>query len=369
MLKFHSVSAMALAAAFTATAAGNAYACSRITLDTPYGISTVRSLDWGDQLGNVAQVNPVGIENVSETPSYGTAMTWATKYHAVSQMEWDVFHGVASDAINSEGLAASLLYMADSKPFIEDYEDSGAPALSFLDVIRYITESYATTEEAVEAFNNNEWQIAWKDGLHGTQHGLHISIEDRSGDIALLQLNEGGEMVVHRGDVTTDLRVMANSPLQQYHREYVSKVDIDDMSASAIPSSISSLDRNLRGLFNSRHTTFSDDASWTQTRGKLLSLYNAGNLIPQDLIDPATGETYATWTQFVYNHENGDFLFTNYDTREQIGYNFNDTLKFTDKMCADLVDQASRGLSVAEFGMCKAPEEEAKQTAGFDQCF
>ncbi|USD67374.1 linear amide C-N hydrolase [Vibrio sp. SCSIO 43136] len=351
--KLNKIATIAIAAVSIATVANTANACSRFTLDTPHGVSTVRSLDWGDQLGNVTQVNPVGIKNVSEAPSYKNAMQWTTKYHAIAQMEWDVFHGVASDAINSEGLAASLLYMADSAQYIADYEDTGAPAVSFLNVIRYITETYATTEEAVKAFNNNEWQIAWKDGLHGTQHGVHISIQDKSGDIALLQLNEGGKMVVYRGDVNSDLRVMANSPLQQDHRAYVEKVNLDDLTAKGIPSSISSLDRNLRGLFNTKHVEFKQDASWAQTRGKLLSTYNAGNLIPQDLIDPTNDETYATWTQFVYNHESGDFLFTNYDTRAQIGYNFNDTLEFTETMCADTVKQAEQGLSKAVFGACE----------------
>ncbi|MCL9774195.1 linear amide C-N hydrolase [Vibrio methylphosphonaticus] len=351
--KFNKIAVVAVAAASLAVVAGTANACSRFTLDTPHGVSTVRSLDWGDQLGNVAQVNPVGIENASETPSYKNAMNWTTKYHAIAQMEWDVFHGVASDAINSEGLAASLLYMYDSKAFIKDYQDTGAPAVSFLDVIRYITESYATTEEAVNAFNNNEWQIAWADGLHGTQHGLHISIQDKSGDIALLQLNEGGEMVVHRGDTQSDLRIMANAPLQQYHRENVAKVDLSDLKAKDIPSSISSADRNLRGLFNTSHIEFKEGSSWAQTRGKLLSTYNAGNLVPQDLVDPVNGETYATWTQFVYNHSNGEFLFTNYDTRAQISYNFNDTLAFTETMCADTVKQAEEGLNQAVFSTCK----------------
>ncbi|MEZ9835392.1 linear amide C-N hydrolase [Vibrio breoganii] len=350
--KLNKIATVALAAASLAGAVGTASACSRFTLDTPHGVSTVRSLDWGDQLGNVAQVNPVDVQNTSETPSYKNAMSWTTKYHAISQMEWDVFHGVASDAINSEGLAASLLYMADSKEFIKDYKDTGAPAVSFLDVIRYITETYSTTEEAVQAFNNNEWQIAWADGLHGALHGLHISIQDKTGDIALMQLNEGGKMVVHRGDTSSDLRVMANAPLQQDHRDYVVKVDLADLKAKDIPSSISSADRNLRGLFNTQHVTFKEDASWAQTRGKLLSTYNAGNLVPQDLVDPVNGETYATWTQFTYNHDNGDFLFSNYDTRTQIGYNFSETLHFTKTMCADTVEQANGGLNKAVFTEC-----------------
>ncbi|MDO6541552.1 hypothetical protein [Photobacterium sanguinicancri] len=46
-------------------------------------------------------------------------------------------------------------------------------------------------------------------------------------------------------------------------------------------------------------------------------------------------------------------MFTNYDTREQIGYNFNDTLAFTETMCADTVKQASEGLNTVTFGKCQ----------------
>ncbi len=351
-LKLNSIALITLSAISAVGVVQSASACSRITLDTPHGISTVRSLDWGVQLGNVTQINPVGIERSTDTPSYKHSMKWITKYHSVAQTEHDVFGGTVSDAINSQGLSASLLYMYDSEAFIKDYKDTGAPALSFVDVISYITETYASTEEAVTAFNNNEWQIAWHDGIHGHQHGLHISIQDKSGDIALLQLNKGGKMVIHRGDQQSDLRVMTNAPLQQYQRDYVSKVDLSDLTAINVPTSISSPDRNLRGLFHTSHVTFSEEKSWAQTRGKLLSTFNAGNLVPQDLIDPVNGATYATWTQFVYNHENGDFLFTNYDTREQIGYNFNDTLKFTQTMCADTVAQASEGKATVTFKAC-----------------
>ncbi|GLS83271.1 linear amide C-N hydrolase [Paraferrimonas haliotis] len=349
----NTLSALLIAAASITALTPVAEACSRFTLETPHGVATVRSLDWGQQLGNVAQVNPVGIQRNSEAPSYANAMQWTTKYHSIAQMEYEVFHGVASDAINEKGLAASLLYMADSQEFIKDYKDNGAPAVSFLDLVAYITETYATTEEAVRAFNNKQWQIAWVDGLHGTQHGLHVSIQDSKGDIALFQLNEGGEMVVYRGDSNSDLRVMANAPLQQYHRDNAEKVNFDDLTAKDLPSSISSKDRHLRGLFNTQHVSFDEGKNWAQTRGKLLSTFNAGNLVPQDLIDPVNGETYATWTQFVYNHSNGDFLFTNYDTRAQIGYNFNDTLEFTKPMCADTVKQAEQGLTKAVFSECK----------------
>ncbi|OAN10989.1 choloylglycine hydrolase [Photobacterium jeanii] len=352
--KLNKMAAIALTAASIATVSGAANACSRITMDTPHGVSTVRSLDWGQQLGNVSEVHPVGLARSSKaTPSYKHQAEWKTKYHTVTQVEKEVFVDTSADSMNTEGLAASLLYMYDSAKFIKDYKDTGAPAVNFGDITTFIAENYKTVDEAVSAFNNNEWQIAWVDGIHGTQHGLHLSIQDKSGDIALFQLNEGGKMVVHRGDTASDLRVMANAPLQQDHREYVSKVDLSNLKADKVPSSISSKDRNLRGLFYTSHIHLDKDKSWAQTRGKLLSTFNAGNLVPQDLIDPVNGETYATWTQFAYNQVSGDFHFTNWDTMTSIEYNINDTVNFDAKMCADLVKQANAGEKHVTWTACE----------------
>ncbi len=56
-------------------------------------------------------------------------------------------------------------------------------------------------------------------------------------------------------------------------------------------------------LLNRRDTqniVLGGDVGSKQKQGQLLVLYNTGNLTPQDLSDPVTGETYAIWTQFVY---------------------------------------------------------------------
>ncbi|RKF13243.1 hypothetical protein DBZ36_19485 [Alginatibacterium sediminis] len=126
------------------------------------------------------------------------------------------------------------------------------------------------------------------------QHGFHFSVQDKSGDIALFQLNEGGEMLMHRGDVDSDLRVMANAPLQQDHRAYVKTFDMND--SSALPGSISSADRNVRGLYATANTNFDNaDAQWIDVRGKMKAMFDFGNKVPQDLIDPSNDESYTTW--------------------------------------------------------------------------
>ncbi|MGF1770804.1 linear amide C-N hydrolase [Vibrio wakamikoensis] len=337
------VIALGIAAVASSALVSTASACSRITLDTPYGVSQVRTLDWGEKLGTVAIVTPKGTKvETKDVPSYQKAASWTVKYPTLNLEEREVFVDTSGEAINSEGLSASTLYMYDSQAFIKDYQDTGAPAVNWGDAAAFMAQNFKTVADAVAAFEANEFQFAWADGIHGTQHGLHISVQDKSGDIALFELNQGGEMVVYHGSVNDKLRVMANAPLQQYHDQNAEK--IGDMTVVEngfkIGSSIASSERMLRGLYNTAHVEFSDTATWAQTEGKLQSTFDAGNLVPQDIIDPTNGETYATWIQYTYNLENGSFKMRNFDTYSEIRIDLNDLATISQVSCADLVEQA-----------------------------
>ncbi|MGF1748568.1 linear amide C-N hydrolase [Vibrio cionasavignyae] len=346
---------LALAAATTNIMTTTANACSRITLDTPYGVSQVRTLDWGEKLGTVAIVTPVGTAVTTKAvPSYGNSASWTVKYPTLNLEEREVFVDTSGEAINSEGLSASTLYLYDSQAFIKDYKDTGAPAVNWGDAAAFMAQNFKTVQEAVSAFNANEFQFAWADGIHGTQHGLHISVQDKSGDIALFELNDGGKMVVHRGSVNDKMRVMANAPLQQFHDANAEKIgDLAVLeNGHKIGSTISSPERMLRGLYNSEHIRFSPQATWAQTEGKLQSTFDAGNLVPQDIIDPANGETYATWIQYTYNLENGSFKMRNMDTYSDIRINLHELASINTVSCADLVEQAEVS-GTATFTPCK----------------
>lgn len=346
--------ALTLAATASSVLVGTANACSRITLDTPYGVSQVRTLDWGQKLGTYAIMSPAGVEVATKAvPSYKTAAKWTVKYPTLNLEERAVFVDTSGEAINNQGLSASTLYMYDSQAFIKDYKDTGAPAVNWGDAAAFMAQNFKTVEEAVAAFEANEFQFAWADGIHGTQHGLHISVQDKSGDIALFELNEGGKMMVHRGSVNDKLRVMANAPLQQYHDENATKVgDFNHVeNGHDIGSTISSPERMLRGLYNSAHVKFDPQASWAQTEGKLQSTFDSGNLVPQDIIDPANGETYASWIQYTYNFENGSFKMRNFDTYSEIRIDLNQLNDIKTVSCADLVEQAELS-NIATFSTC-----------------
>ena len=343
----------AILVAALSTSAVTAQACSRWVADTDHGIAVIRTYDWADQLGAVAHVHPVGEQRVSHpTPGYENTATWTVKHHSVSFEEHEMFHGTAGEVVNDKGMSVHMLYMDDSKYFVDDHKDSGAPALSLKDVSAYIAENYQDVAEVVEAYENGEFQFAWRSGIDGAIHGLHVSVVDKTGDIALFQLNEGGEMVVHRGDQASDLRVQANAPLQQDHRAYVRAHALDqNPMGQNLPSSISSPDRNLRLLWVSDQQQF-EGLSKQQTMAVMQQSFDNAAGVPADLIDPTNGATYRTWVGFKHFLEDGSVTVRGYDTATEISFTLEDTKAFDGPVCADLIQQASEGKVTVEWGAC-----------------
>ncbi|WP_394151090.1 linear amide C-N hydrolase [Vibrio maritimus] len=350
---------LAIAIAATASIASistSTHACSRIIQNTGdlHGISIARSYDWGgSELQSIAHVQVTDTQRETKpVPEYKNAKSWTVKHNTVSFEEVKTFHNTTGEAVNTEGLSASMLYMHDSVEFIKDIKDDGTPAVHLSDIVPYIVENYATVDEAVKAFEEGEFQIAYKTGIAGHQHGFHVSIQDKSGDIALLQLNKGGEMVVHRGDVTTDLRVMANSPLQQDHRAYTATFDMNN--AENLPGSISSRDRNVRGIYVTSNTDWTPQANadWIDVRGKMKAVFDFGNKVPQDVIDPTNNESYATWETFVYSLETGGITYYNEGYAGQLSFNIDDIAGMKQESCADIYQQGRKGGQIV-WGSCQ----------------
>lgn len=359
-----SASKMAVIAATAAAviaAPFNAQACSRYVADTDHGVSVIRSLDWGQKLGAIAKVHPVGEMRTSGgVDEYGKVAAWRVKYHTVAMEEHELFHGTTSEALNDQGLSSMVLYMNDSKDYTKEHKDTGAPAVSITDIVSYLAESYASVDEVLEAHENGDFQIAWASTIRGTDkyHGVHISVVDKSGAIALFQINESGVEVVHTGDKESDLRIMANAPLQQHHRAYVAQFDVEnDKVGSKLPSTIGSKDRNLRLLWASQHQDYSG-LDKVQTAARMQQTFDASAMVMHGIEDPqdnGSAETYATWVTFLYNLETGEFSARNMETAQSISFTLEDTKAFDAPVCADLIEQASKGLNNVVWSSCSVP--------------
>lgn len=339
-------------------AAGTADACTRYITKTDHGTFVMRSADWGERLSAIAKVYPVNQERESlGAQNYAQAASWTVKYHTITMEEPLLFHNLSAESINDQGLAVHALYMGDSKPYLEQHQDNGAPAVNQSDFVTFVAENYATVAEVVAAHKAGEFQVAWADDIRnsGARHGLHYSVVDKSGAVALFQLNEGGVEKVWTGDSEGDLRVMTNSPLQQYHREYVEGFDLDNNPyGDNLPASISSLDRNLRMLWGSMHQNYTG-LSYDETKARQQQVFDSSVVVPHGIQDPSdngSGSTYATWLTFQYNLDNGEITTRNMETAKSITFNIEATKGFTSNQCADVVEQANQGLPRVLWSPC-----------------
>lgn len=351
----------AILAATVTTTAVTANACSRFVADTDHGTIVTRSLDWGgSRLGAYARVHPEGEARASsDVAEYANVKEWTVKYHTVAMEEHETFHGVTAEAINDQGLSAMGLYMNDSKPFVTEHKDSGAPAVNMADLTTFIAENYATVAEVVAGHEAGEFQIAWGSKMRGSDsyHGVHFSAVDKSGHIALFQLNEGGLEVVYTGDTDSDLRVMVNSPLQQDQREYAAQFDLaNNPSGQGIPADIGSANRNVRMLWTSMNQDYSD-LNYAETLGRIQQAFDYSVTVPLNIQDPqdnGAGDDYPTWVSFQYNLDNGDIRTRAMDTAQTITFNIEDTKAFDGPVCADLIQQANDGNGDVKWGTCNA---------------
>ncbi|MDA2889913.1 linear amide C-N hydrolase [Mycolicibacterium sp. BiH015] len=177
--------------------------CTRVVyLGTGERIVTGRSMDWEVEIGTNLWALPRG---VARTGSAGPgSLEWTSKYGSVVASGYDIS---STDGLNEAGLAANLLWLAESK------YPSAAGAHSALSLslwAQYILDNYATVAEAVAALSATPLHIVPIE-VPGQQRlaTLHLALSDASGDSAIVEYIDG-EQVIHHG---REFQVMTNSPI------------------------------------------------------------------------------------------------------------------------------------------------------------
>lgn len=324
------------------------YACSRIVVVTPnHGVIVSRTLDWQKTLGEIAEVSVVGQERTTRSKSgkYANPAKWTVKYQTLSFLEPLVFENTTSEAINVEGLAASVLYMGDSEGFQQTHKDNGAPAVNLHNVISFIVENYTSVQEALDAKEAGQWQIAWAETMHvegDNIHGLHVAMQDKTGHIALIQYTDMGEVIYDNRKGDEDIKVMTNDPLlwkQRVMLEYLGKKNVRLMGADISPAS---RHQRLTAYLESQNF---DEPNLTraQVDGKVSLVMDTGGSVPRDVIDEGTGDTYPTQMKIQYHFDTGDISFKNYHVDEQMRFNISDIKQFKQPMFADLMQNLVDG--------------------------
>ncbi|OAN36398.1 linear amide C-N hydrolase [Mycolicibacterium iranicum] len=175
--------------------------CTRVVyLGTGERIVTGRSMDWEVEIGTNLWVLPRG---VARTGSAGPgSLKWTSKYGSVVASGYDIS---TTDGLNEAGLAANLLWLAESQ-----YPSGDGGQLSLSLWAQYVLDNFATVAEAVAALTASPLHIVTIE-VPGQQRlaTLHLALSDATGDSAIVEYIDG-EQVIHHG---RQYQVMTNSPI------------------------------------------------------------------------------------------------------------------------------------------------------------
>lgn len=192
-----------VAAAALAVTATVADACSRVLWAPEDGNVLVgRTQDWTEQVGSKLRKFPRGQERVS--PGVENPLSWTSQYGSLANIGYDLG---THEGVNERGLSAHILYLAGAAEFGE--RNPSVAGLSITQWAQYVLDNFATVSEAVAAFEEAEFQVVPLILPNGKSTQFHLSIQDATGDSAVFEYVNGGELKIYHDRRYT---VMTNEP-------------------------------------------------------------------------------------------------------------------------------------------------------------
>jgi penicillin V acylase-like amidase (Ntn superfamily) len=194
---------IAVAVALGWLAMAGAEACTRMVyLGQDGRIVTARSMDWKDDIGTNLWIMPRGVARQGRAGP--NSLAWTAKYGSVIASGYDI---ATTDGLNEAGLAANILWLAESR---YPARDPAKPGLTIAAWAQYVLDSFATVEEAVTALRREPFIIVTETVPGSTRLAtLHLSLSDASGDSAIIEYIDGKQVIHH----DRKFQVMTNSPV------------------------------------------------------------------------------------------------------------------------------------------------------------
>lgn len=185
--------------------APSAIPCTRV-LWAPEGghVYVGRTNDWTGKVDSAFRLFPRGIERVGAVTQ--NPHKWTSKYGSVALTAYD---NATHQGVNEKGLSVHVLYLAEVCDFGK--RDPKREGIGVLQWAQYYLDNYATVAEAVEAHKSIAFQIEPIVLPNGAPTMLHVSIEDKTGDSAVIEYI-GGKAEIHHDRRYT---VMTNEPVYQ----------------------------------------------------------------------------------------------------------------------------------------------------------
>ena len=181
-----------------------ARACTRAVYLGPQATTiTVRSMDWGSDIGSNLWSLPRGVKR--HGAGGPKSITWTAKYGSVISTAFDA---ATADGMNEKGLVANMLYLAESKyPALA--ANDARPLMCISVWTQYVLDNFSTVAEAVEALRREPFVVVPVMSPDGHAGSVHLAISDATGDSAIFEYVDG-KLVIHHG---REFQVMTNSPI------------------------------------------------------------------------------------------------------------------------------------------------------------
>lgn len=218
-----------------------ANACTRVLWQTQdQGTFVARTMDWSESTQPTLVNFPQGSE-------YSTHLSQLNNVNAKYAVTGITAYGIVMDGINSQGLSGNVLYDAEMD-LGKSNPQQKAGAITYL---RHLLSQYKDVNELVAAIKDTPPIEELIKGIP-VRIALHISVQDPTGDSAIIEWRDGKPQIWHGRQYT----VMTNQPGYAQH--------------------LANIQRSARGWGE-------QDAQWSQT-----NLGTGGNTNPEDRFVHAT---------------------------------------------------------------------------------
>jgi len=262
-LRARGILALIVGASLAVTA--TATACTRVLWnDNSVAVLASRSMDWWGSSQSRLHVLPRGLQKsgasfgkdkiVTENPA-----RWTSKYGSVVVGNYDA---AVSDGMNEKGLGAHGLWL-----WAQDYgvRDTSRQGIQVGMWVQYVLDNAATVNQAIALLPRIQPVQVLMDG-HTIR--LSLSIEDRTGDSAVIEyLN--GVPVIHHG---REYRVTTNTVLDDA-LALLAPYDFSNATRNMpLPGNTNTRDRFIRASFYSAFLSKAHPKSTLEAQAALMSV-------------------------------------------------------------------------------------------------
>ena len=217
-------------------------ACTRILWNEPgRSVLVGRSMDWFEDIRTNLWVLPRGMQRgglAAENP-----LTWRSRYGSLVLTGYDC---ITADGFNEAGLSVHMLYMQEADG---GERDPKVPGLCLSLWTQYYLDNFATVADAVTALESEPYQLIMAVEPNSHQPTtVHLALDDRGGDSAILECIDGKIRVHHDRRFT----VMTNEP--SFDQQLANLKRYADFGGEApLPGSSEPADRFVRSAYYVEH--------------------------------------------------------------------------------------------------------------------